>query len=187
MISTTKFAFFIIVFYLFSFNYMNSSSTLAEARQLYYKATKEEEAVEPAIEMFEKIKEQSNYTAVAKTYLGSLLMLKGKYAFWPQKKVQFVNEGLKVMDEGLAIDPDNLEGLFIYGSTCYYLPFFFSKADDAKAKLVKIVDLMSAGKVFSSNKLAKNAIDFILKNIELDSQRKEKAEKLFAELKKKND
>ncbi len=69
-------------------------------------------------------------------------MIKGKHAFWPQTKLKHVDTGIEIMNRGLKYDPDNIESLFVYGSTCYYLPFFLGKGGLAKTKLKRIVELM---------------------------------------------
>lgn len=142
---------------------------LSEARISYYKSIKEEKFLEPSLKLFELIKKESpNLSGVAETYIGSLIMLKGKYAFWPQTKLKHVEDGIKIMDAGLAKSPNNIESLFIYGSTCHYLPFFLGKKSLAEKKLRRIIEVYpNTDKSIYDPNILKNALEFIIENIEI--------------------
>ncbi len=157
---------------------------MSDARILYYKSIKEEEYLEKAYSAFENIKKSNpSMKGVATTYMGSLIMLKGKYAFWPNKKLEFVEDGIKIMDEGLASDPENLESLFIYGSTCHYLPFFLGKKSLAKVKLKKFIQVLPKSDISRYDKtILKNAINFILEKIELTNEEKNRANEYLKKL-----
>jgi len=175
---------FIILFAIFLvFQNMDLLSNNKQAEQLlevarlsYYKSTENEKHLEPSIKLFEDIKKRfPNYAGVSQTYIGSLTLLKGKYAFWPQKKLQYVEEGLAQMDEGLKLSPNNIESLFIYGTTCYYLPFFLGKKGLAIEKLNSIIPLLSNSTVKSYDKeIMKNVLAFLLENLELSTVEEQK-------------
>ncbi len=169
-------AFIIVVLFLIlnSNSLISKASKLYQAREQYYQSIKDEDKLEPTIELFEEIyKENPQLEGMCRTYVGSLVMLKGKHAFWPHKKVSFVNEGIPIMDKGLNLDPDNIESLFIYGSSCYYLPFFLGKGNLAEEKLKKIVAILNQDDLKKyDKKILVNALEFILKNIDLNSEEK---------------
>lgn len=163
--------FLILTIQLFSSN----SDLLNKGRLLYHQSVEDEEKIEEATQIFNSLKNIKEFKGVSITYLGSIEMLKGKHAFWPQDKMSYVNSGLEIMEAGLKKDPTNLESLFIYGSTCYYLPFFFNKKDDAKEKLLKIVSLIDRENVKTYNReLLQNALLFIKEKLDLDSDQKAK-------------
>lgn len=163
--------FLILTIQLFSSN----NDLLNKGRQLYHQSVEDDNKIEEAIKIFNNLKNTKEFKGVAITYLGSIEMLKGKHAFWPQDKISYVNSGLEIMEAGLKKDPTNLESLFIYGSTCYYLPFFFNKKDEAKEKLLKIVSLINEKNVETYNQeLLQNALLFIKEELDLDSNQKAK-------------
>ena len=83
---------------LFSAKLFATEAELDKARKVYYKATKDEDYVESAFDHFKKIKSKyDEYDAVSTIYIGSLTMLQGRYAFWPQTKLDYVNKGMKLM------------------------------------------------------------------------------------------
>lgn len=146
-------------------------SLLAEARVLYYASVTDKEKIDPAIELFRKIgRLDKKYQGRALTYIGSLTALRAKFAFWPQEKWKVANDGLRLMDEGLAQAPDDIEALFIHGTTCYFLPVFFGRADDAQRHLRKIVHLLPANAHAYQADLVANAITFITERIRLSGQ-----------------
>jgi len=155
---------------------------MENARKLFYQSVKDEDKLEKAIIEFEEIKKNNpQMNGVTTTYIGSLTMLKGKHAFWPHKKVEYVNEGIKVMDKGIAADPKNIESLFIYGSSCYYLPFFLGKKDLAIEKLRNIIPLLDEKSIIKyDSEILTNALKFILEKIELTPEEKSKVAEYIA-------
>jgi hypothetical protein len=138
----------IFIFVSISTNAESLEKMLEKARKTYYSALENEDDLEPAVKQFEKISSiSSDKKPAATTYIGSLTMLKGKYAFWPNDKLKYVNEGIKIMDKGYNLDKKNIESLFIYGSTCYYLPFFLGKKELAIQKLREMIPLLNKGSI----------------------------------------
>lgn len=157
---------------------------LERARSLYYKAVNDENSLDAAVELFEKIGEKNeDLEGLAKVYVGSLTAMKARYTFWPQKKMDLAYQGIDIMNQGIEKDSDNIEALFIQGTTLYYLPFFFEKRREAEAKLIKIIDLANAdlASIYGEELLA-NAIKFTAEKVDLDRIRKEKADRLISEL-----
>jgi hypothetical protein len=146
-------------------------SLLKRARALYYQSVNDEKNIDPAIEMFAQISQRSEkYQGRALTYIGSLTALRAKFAFWPHEKWKAANDGLRLMDRGLAGAPDDIEALFIHGATCYFLPAFFGRADDAQRHLKKIVGLLPAHAQKYDAGLVANVVRFIAQAIRLNEQ-----------------
>lgn len=174
-----------ILFLLFFVSYkLLSNDALANARITYYKAIEKEKYVDNAIKQFEHIQNRDkNLQGLAQTYIGSLIMLKGKYALWPPKKLEYVNDGIEVMDKGLALDPNNIESLFIYGTTCHYLPFFLGKKSLADEKFRKIIELIPHIAIEKHDiNILKNAMQFILDNVKLDNSEKSRVSNFLKKL-----
>lgn len=155
----------------------NTAILLKEARQLYYKSTQDEDAIEKAIEKFNQIKSKDNkLNGVATTYIGSLTAVKAKYATLPTTKYSLAIDGLEQMKLGLTQCPENIEALFVYGSTCYHLPFFFGKAKEAEETLKKIITLSELNYKLYDKEIIINSLNFISDNIDLSNSEKERIE-----------
>ncbi len=151
-----------------------ADSLLAQARLLYYASIKDKTKIEPAIALFSKIGEsEARLQGRAQTYIGSLTAVRAKFAFWPHQKWKWAKNGLHVMDGGLALDPGDIESLFIHGTTCYYLPKFFGRSDDAQRHLREIVRLLPEHAGNYDPKMIANVIDFIIAKIKLSEEERE--------------
>lgn len=108
----------------------------------------------------------------ATTYQGALTALRGRHAFWPYTKYNYVMDGLKMMDEGMAMVPDDIEALFIHGSTCHFIPFFFGRSDEAQADFKNIIRLLPKHMHQYDPEIVKNVISFLLEHTKLsDAER----------------
>ena len=146
---------------------------LKRARAQFYAAVEDEKQIAPTIRLFERIAQiEPKYTGRAQVYIGALVALKGKHAFFPHTKLKWVKRGLVIMDNGLQKDPNDLEALFIHGSTCYYLPFFFRRGDDAQRDFRGIIKLMPQHMDTYTPKLITNVVAFLLENAKLTDDEK---------------
>ena len=169
---------FIII--IWNINYSANSEVnpqLQKARELYYKATLKEDFLEDAITAFENVsKTDSKLKPITDTYIGSLTALKGKYTYWPQKKFSYANEGIDMMETVVnntnAKNQDNIEVMFIYGSTCNYLPFFFNKGDEAKSALKQVIKLLEKDYQKIDKELVGYITKFLNEKIEMTEQEK---------------
>lgn len=148
--------------------------TLESARKQFYAAIENKKQIQPTIEMFRRIAQlEPKYAGRTQVYIGALVALKGKHAFFPHTKLNWANRGLAIMDSGLEKNQNDIEALFIHGTTCYYLPFFFRRSDDAQRNFKKIIELIPQQMHAYDPKLIKNVILFLLENAKLtDSEKK---------------
>ena len=163
-----------------------SDNKIEKARELYYSAVENEDKIDPAIDLFKEIKSNNeSFSGTAKTYIGSLTAMKAKNAFWPQTKLKYANQGIDKMEEGIKESPEDIEALFIYGTTCYYLPFFFGKSDEAETQLKKLLGLINddSPKRYGPE-LIRNAVEFIMEKIDLSNSEKQKAREILNKLPK---
>ncbi len=152
-----------------------ADSLLGNARLLYYESVKDKNKISAAIEMFDLIgRSDLSLQGRAQTYIGSLVAVKAKFAFWPHDKWKLAKRGLRLMDDGLAQNPDDIESLFIHGVTCYYLPKFFGRKDDAQRHLRAIVRLLPENARNYDQKIIANVIKFIVEKIKLDDEERRK-------------
>lgn len=145
---------------------------IKDARKLYMKATKDEELLDSAITYFKELgKADSCMKPVSITYIGSLTMCRAVFTGWPHKKIDWVNTALPIIDEGVACDTNNIESIFIYGSSCYFLPFLWDRSDGAKERLMTVVDLIGKGEADKHGyEWVYQAIKFISVKIELEEE-----------------
>ncbi len=162
----------ILIFSNISWPADSSGSMLEQGRQLFYKSVDKESYIDQAIAVFEKL-QQDQDKGLALTYIGALTALRGKHAFLPQNKLKWTNKGLEIMDKGIEASPENIEALFIHSSTCYYLPFFFHRADQAQENFNKILQLMPEHKQDYDAEMIQNVLKFIQENGELDKKDQE--------------
>ena len=147
--------------------------TLEVARKQFYAAVENEKRIEPTIELFERIGQiEPKYAGRTQVYIGALVALKGKHAFFPHTKLKWANRGLAIMDSGLRKDPDDVEALFVHGAACYHLPFFFRRGDDAQRDFKEIVKQMPLQIHAYDPKLVKNIVVFLLENAKLTRDEK---------------
>jgi hypothetical protein len=86
------------------------------------------------------------------------------------------------MDEGLAQNPDDIESIFVHGVTCYYLPKFFGRRDEAKRHLRRLVELLPAAAADYDPKFVANVIKFLVEKIKLEGEERQNLLALNAKL-----
>ena len=147
--------------------------TLKRAREKFYAAVEHKKQIEPAIKLFERIaRAEPKYAGRAEVYIGALVALKGKHAFLPHTKLKWVKRGLAIMDNGLQKRPNDIEALFIHGTTCYHLPFFFQRGDDAQRDFKEIIKQMPLQIHIYDPKLITNIAAFLLEKAKLTHDEK---------------
>ena len=142
--------------------------TLKSAREQFYAAVEDKKQIEPTIKLFERVAAvKPSYAGRMQVYIGALVALKGKHAFLPYAKFKWTKRGLAIMDKGLKKSPNDIEALFIHGTTCYYLPFFFRRSDDAQRDFKEIIKRMPLERHIYELKLIAHVVEFLLQNARL--------------------
>lgn len=146
---------------------------LEVARKQFYAAIEDEKRIEPAIALFKRIGQvEPKHVGRTQVYIGSLIALRGKHAFLPHTKLKWAKRGLAIMDSGLQKSPNDIEALFIHGTTCYYLPFFFRRGDDAQRDFREIIKLIPQQIETHNPKLITHVVAFLLENAKLTDDEK---------------
>ena len=146
---------------------------LRDARKQFYAAIEDKQQIDPTINHFEQIAQvEPKYVGRTQVYIGALVALRGKHAFFPHTKLKWARRGLAIMDSGLKKSPTDIEALFIHGTTCYHLPFFFRRGDDAQRDFRKIIKLMPQHVDAYDPKLITNVVAFLLENAKLTDNEK---------------
>jgi tetratricopeptide (TPR) repeat protein len=109
---------------------------LAQARSAYFRDLQgDSTAAAIARKDFRALKAEAPNNPVVMAYSGSLTLLEAArtWAFWNKQSLS--QKGLTEMDKAVAMDPDNLEARFIRGASCWHLPFFFHRKQQAEQDL----------------------------------------------------
>jgi hypothetical protein len=159
-----------------------ASPTLADsldlARSHFYKSVKQEAFIKPAAVLFEALSRDERLSGLSRVYTGALVCLQGKHVFLPIRKLQYVNQGLAIMDEGITLDPGNIESRFIRGSTCHHLPFFFNRGDTASVDFQVIAERIPRYYENYEPEIVIHVIEFLLEKAELKIQELEMLTKI---------
>ena len=156
---------------------------LAQARAAYFQDLQgDSNAAGIAKKDFRALKAEAPDNPVVMAYSGSLALLEAArtWAFW--NKQSWSQKGLAEMDKAVAMAPDNLEARFIRGASCWHLPFFFHRKQQAEQDLTFVA--MRATQAVKDGQLPPQlgaaALDYYGKILENRSQHAE-AQQAFRE------
>ena len=141
------------------------------ARSQFYKALKDSTIVDAAIDNYAALAlANPDKKGRAMTYTGALVGSKAQSAFWPHEKLSFVNRGLKMLDDGLAENPKDLEALFIHGTACHYLPDFLGRAVQVRKDFDRLLALLPKHHAAYDDELLSDIIQFMEANIDMSPE-----------------
>lgn len=110
--------------------------SLDHARAEYFRDLQGDSAAgRQATKDFQSLLAAHPHNPVLMAYSGSLTLLKAArtWAFW--NKQSLAQQGLAEMDKAVSANPGNLEARFIRGASCWHLPFFFHRRQQAERDL----------------------------------------------------
>lgn len=155
-------------------------------RNLFYASVEDGSKLDSAFLVFEQLKNDfPGYGGRAVTYMGALTALKGRHTFWIYTKYKLVKEGLKIMDQGIEQSPNDIEALFVYGSTCHFMPFLFGRNEEAQMAFKRILLLLPEAMHDYDQELVGNVIDFLFEHTKLTEENREMLINLKTKLDKK--
>ncbi|HEY8463075.1 MAG TPA: hypothetical protein VIM29_03505 [Bacillota bacterium] len=99
---------------------------LAKIAVLFQKGVAgDSEAVKAAYELLTRLRQLFPEDHLLAAYYGSTLTLLGRDAMDPLERLEYVRQGLKVLDEAVTNDGDNVMIRTLRGYVCYRLPEVF--------------------------------------------------------------
>jgi hypothetical protein len=128
-------------------------------RKAYADASKQESKLKVLEELVAQEKEES---AVILAYKAGIQALKGNYAFFPAMKLSYFWESSKLFDKALALEPDNLEVIFLRFTIECGVPSIMSYALHLQKDKKSILELLPQSKLDKDFKKA--MIDFMLES-----------------------
>ncbi|HPI74435.1 MAG TPA: hypothetical protein PK843_08040 [bacterium] len=160
-----------------------AQAALKQARLLFYAGVEDKSKIEPALAAFQELlRMRPEWEARTLTYIGALTALKGKHSLLPHDKWRKANQGLRIMDQAVAQNPQDVEALFIHSSTCVFLPFFFKRGHDAQSKFRRLVQLLPEKHQEFDPEMLKNVIQFISERAKLSQEETATLNRLKSEL-----
>jgi len=174
---------FLIIIIFSSMLNADINSDIRDARIYFYKASKEEEYLVKALDSFIEISKQDQKNKARwKVYEGSLTSMKAMYVFWPQSKLEFANTGIDIMEKWIKKADTDIEALFIYGTSCYYMPFFMGQSENADWAFSRLIDVAAKKESFNNKELMNNVLDFFNEELELNSSQINKIKSIKGKL-----
>jgi hypothetical protein len=85
------------------------------------------------ISRLETLCAESPDNQLLRAYLGSAYTLASRDAFPGPKKLQYLKDGLKIMDQAVEADPQAIGPRFIRAVNNFHLPAFINRRDNARA------------------------------------------------------
>ncbi len=119
-------------------------STLDFIRNSYYASIDNDEELEK-LEAFiakEYSANVSKYPPIILAYYGGVIALKGKHAFWPFDKLNYLNTSMDILELAINKDPDNLEIRFLRFSILDNIPGILGYSEEREEDKNKIVQLL---------------------------------------------
>jgi hypothetical protein len=105
-----------------------SGADLDRLRTMYFAAVESAPAVDEALVEIGRMRSLGEGTtdprlfATLDAYEGALITLRAKHGFWPNRRLQHLNDGLRILDRVVGSDPDLVEARYLRLMSCYYLP-----------------------------------------------------------------
>ena len=153
------------------------------ARKQFHQAVSDQSLIDSTRAMYKRIiAKYPKYRGRGETYLGALTSLKGKFNKHLPTKLKLVKQGIKIMEGGLKINPEDLESLYVYGSVCQNLPAFFNKLIAAKKSFDKIYDLFESHKKNHVSPALVNIVEYMLKNLKWTKEQEKHLREILATL-----
>lgn len=154
----------IFIFFVLSLNITFSLElNIEKGRELYSKASLNENNLNIATNYFEKLKsinKNTNLNPIINIYLGSLTTINAKFEFFPHKKYECALNGLEIMEKQINTT-NSIEAMYIYAATCNQLPFFFNKQETSEYYFGKILNKISENDMKENPKMIIQLFDYV--------------------------
>ena len=143
-------ALFFLVSYVNLFASQNESSdhindaVLEKLRLTYYSGVEEYEYVDSLQTYIEDMfgKNISDYPPTILAYKAGIDALKSKHAFWPFTKMSYLNDSMKLFEDAISKDQNNLEIRFMRFSILYYVPGILGYGSETEEDLNAVYKLL---------------------------------------------
>lgn len=100
----------------------------------------------------------------AEAYLGALETLRAKHAFWPQRKLRHLDDGLAILGAAIDRDPTHVEARYLRLMSCYWLPGLLGKRALVREDFAALARLLPNGPGDLPTDLWANTVRFVLEH-----------------------
>jgi hypothetical protein len=111
---------------------------------------------------------------VAKAYRGAFHVVIAKHAFWPNRKMDALKQGLPDLDSAVNRLPNQMEIRYLRLVSCYYLPFFLGRKWSVKEDLDALAKGLPAYKDHIPGPWFLGISEFVLKHADMDNVTRDK-------------
>ncbi len=121
----------------------------------------------------------ADYPAVIKAYYGSLIGLRAKHAFFPNRKLKYLTESLSLMDEAVVQDDAGLETFFLRFSSLHHMPPLLSIPTKRREDIARIIKLVKDESFMDYEPdFQKDVVDFMLESRRLTEEQMAELERV---------
>jgi tetratricopeptide (TPR) repeat protein len=127
----------------------------SEAVELHKKGVDgDKEAVKKAYDLLENVRNLCSNNSLVEAYYGSTLALQGRDLVDPLEKIKKAIKGLKILDQVVSKEPDNLEIRILRAFTCSRVPEeFLHRSSVAIEDLTYLLSRYESGRLVFSERL----------------------------------
>ena len=136
----------------------DTTGLLQRVRELYLAGVDNEQAIAEGMAVIEA---SGSTEPAQEAYRGALIVLKAKHAFWPHQKMNFLREGLPVLDSLVARHPEFVEIRYLRLLSCYYLPRFLGRSDSVRDDLMALRNLLPGAQESFPKPLYQDMVRFV--------------------------
>jgi len=119
---------------------------------------------------------------LVKAYRAALMVMKARYAFWPQAKMNYLQQGLPVLDQLVDQDPKHTEIRILRLLSIYYLPFFLGRKTMARQDMQMLTTQLLLGEAVLPAAYQRMMVEFLLANAPLEPAQRAQLQSLYAQL-----
>ena len=133
-------------------------------------------AVELAEKYFKQLLAIEPTNALATVLLGSALTMRARDAFWPKTRLDYVKKGIKMMDAGVQLAPEDPDVRLVRAINNFSMPKFMERDEIAKADFAWLWQKVEAKPEGLKDDLKQNAALFYGRILKKQKKTKEAME-----------
>lgn len=151
---------------------------VSQIRTHYLASVEHEASIEKGLQL---IRVSPAEAPILEAYGAALTVLKAKHAFWPPKKMNYLKEGLPVLDELVEKHPEHVEIRYLRLISCYYLPGFLGMSDTVTEDAAVLAKLLPSSRDLFPEDLFYDMVYFVSNTKDLDNSQKQTLHRILSE------
>ncbi|HEY8401491.1 MAG TPA: hypothetical protein VIK89_09530 [Cytophagaceae bacterium] len=140
----------------------NGQLSLQDIRKEYVEAAEDKKKAD---KFHERLSNNDNQTGILQAYRAAAEALLGKHAFFVTRKVAYVKRSLRMFEEAVRKDPENIEIRYLRFSIEHHLPAFLGMSDHLQEDVQHIVKNACKASEYSIDKeYLSQMIEFLIES-----------------------